>query len=171
MFSTVLLLCFTLVAAFTDLRWRKIYNWTTYPGMLTGLLVSTFEPDGIGWEESLWGFFVCGMIVIICFMCFPIGGGDVKLVGMLATFLGFEQGLECLLWTFVLGAGIALSVLIWQFGVLRLVARCGQQVWWLVRYQQWLPLSEEERAALQPRLRLALAALLAVLVVKFGGMH
>lgn len=171
MLSTVLLLSFALVAAYTDLRWRKIYNWTTYPGMLAGLFVSAFEPGGIGFEDSLSGLFVCGTIVVICFMCFPIGGGDVKLIGMLATFLGFEQGLECLLWTFVLGAGIAFSVLIWQFGVLQLAARCGQRTWWLVRYQQWLPLSEEEQKALQPRLRLALAALLAVLIVKFGGVH
>ena len=25
------------VATFTDLKWRKIFNWLTYPGMLAGL--------------------------------------------------------------------------------------------------------------------------------------
>jgi prepilin peptidase CpaA len=171
MISTVLLLCFTLVAAVTDLRWRKIYNWNTYTGMLVGLLVSATEPDGIGWEDSLWGFLFCGMVVLSCFLFFPIGGGDVKLIAMLATFLGFERGLECLLWTFVLGAAVALSILIWQFGVLRLIGRCLKQVWWLIRYQQWLPLSETERKSLEPRLRLGLTAFLAVLIVKFGGFH
>lgn len=172
MISTVLLLCFTFVAAVTDLYWRKIYNWNTYSGILVGLLVSAWEPDGIGWEDSLWGFLVCGMLVVSCYMFFPVGGvggGDVKLIAMLATFLGFERGLECLLWTFVLGAGLALSVLVWQFGVLRLISRCGVQIWWLLRYRHWLPLPAAERKALEPQLRLGLTAFLAVLIVKFGG--
>ncbi|MDB5386391.1 MAG: Type prepilin peptidase TadV/CpaA [Planctomycetaceae bacterium] len=171
MISTVLLLCFTLVAAITDLCWRKIYNWNTYTGILVGLLVSALEPDGIGWEDSLWGFLVCGLVVVSCFLFFPVGGGDVKLIAMMATFLGFEQGLECLLWTFVLGAGMALSILIWRFGVFRLIGRSVKQIWWLVRYQQWLVLSENERKALEPRLRLGLTAFVAVLIVKFGGIH
>jgi len=169
--STALLLGFTLAAAITDVLWRKIYNWNTYTGILVGFLVSAWQPDGIGWEDSLWGFLVCGSIVLSCFLFFKIGGGDVKLTVMMATFLGFERSLECLLWTFVLGAGLALCLLIWQFGVLRLAARCLKQVWWLVRFGQWLPLSPEEHKALQPQLRLGVTAFIAVLIVKFGGIH
>lgn len=169
--STALLLSFTLVAAITDFCWRKIYNWNTYTGMVVGFLVSAWQPDGIGLEDSLWGFAVCSSIVVSCFLFFNIGGGDVKLIAMMATFLGFERSLECLLWTFVLGAGLALSLLIWQFGVLRLLGRCVKQGWWLIRYGHWLSLTDEERKVLQPQLRLALTAFIAVLIVKFGGIQ
>lgn len=169
--ATALLLGLTLTAALTDLSYRKIYNWNTYTGIIIGFLVSAFQPGGIGLEDSLWGFLVCSAVVISCYLFFPIGGGDVKLIAMMATFLGFEQSLECLLWTFVLGAGMALSLLIWQFGVLRLISRSLKQVWWLLRYHHWLSLSAEERNILKPQLRLGLTAFIAVLIVKFSGFH
>ena len=168
MVSTVLLLGFSLTAAVTDFRWRKIYNWTTYPGILTGLLVSAIEPNGIGWEESLLGVVGCGLVMVFCFLCFPMGAGDVKLITMLSAFLGWHSGLECMLWTFVLGAALGQVVLIWRFGVLRLLSRFGRQMWWLVVYRHWLPLSPEDRAVLQARLHLAPAALVAVVFVKFN---
>lgn len=169
MVSTVLLLAFTLIAAVTDGWKQRIYNWTTFPGMLTGVLVSTLEPEGIGWEESLLGFVGCGLIMVFCFLAFPaVGGGDVKLIAMQSTFLGWYHGLECMLWTFVLGSALAISVLIWRFGIVRLIRRGLQQVWWLVRYRSSSPLSSDERAALKSKLHLAPAAFLAAIIVRFS---
>lgn len=168
MVSTVLLLGFALAAAITDVCWKKIYNWTTYPGILTGFLVSAYEPHGIGWEESLLGIVGCGLIMVFCLLCFPMGAGDVKLITMLAAFLGWYHGLECMLWTFVLAAILALSIVIWKFGVWTLVLRGFKQIWFLGAYRQWLPLSAEERQALQPDMFLAPAALVAVTIVEFS---
>lgn len=171
MVSTVLLLGFALTAAVTDIWRHKIYNWTTYPGIVTGLVVSTFEPNGIGWEESLLGLVGCGLVMVFCFLSFPMGAGDVKLIAMLASFLGWYHGLECMLWSFVLGAALGLSMLIWKFGILRLLAWAARQVWWLVRYRIRLPLTAEEKEALKPHLFLAPAAFVAVILVKFSSMH
>ncbi len=171
MVSTALLLGFALAAAITDLCWKKIYNWTTYPGILAGFAVSALESQGIGWEESLLGIVGCGLIMVFCFLCFPLGGGDVKLITMLAAFLGWYHGLECMLWTFVLGAVLGLSMLIWKFGVLKLLGRVCKQIGWLGAYRQWLPLSVEDRQALEPQLFLAPAALVAVVIVKFSLAH
>jgi Flp pilus assembly protein protease CpaA len=169
MLSTILVLGFALTAAITDLWRKKIYNWTTYPGILTGLVVSAFEPQGIGWEDSLLGIVGCGLMMVFCFLCFPkFGGGDVKLITMLAAFLGWYHGLECMLWTFVLAAILGLSILIWRFGVLHLLGRMLKQIWWLGAYRQWLPLTQEDRQALEPELFLAPAALVAVVIVKFS---
>src|SRR6187200_3191916 len=101
MIATLVLLALTLTAAITDFRWHKIYNWTTYPGILAAFLISSWEPGGIGLEESLKGFFGCGLIMVTCLIFFRIGGGDVKLIAMLGAFLGFRLGLEAMLWTFV----------------------------------------------------------------------
>ena len=171
MVSTVLLLGFALTAAITDIWRQKIYNWTTYPGIVTGLIVSTFEPNGIGWEDSLLGFVGCGLVMVFCFLSFEMGAGDVKLIAMLAAFLGWYHGLECMLWSFVLGAALGLSILVWKFGVLRLLFRGARQLWWLARYRTWLPLSDDDRAALKPHLYLAPAAFVAVIIVRFSPLH
>jgi prepilin peptidase CpaA len=169
MVSTVLMLAFALTAAITDVWRQKIYNWTTLPGILTGLIVSTVEPNGIGWEESLLGLVGCGLVMVCCFVCFPaMGGGDVKLIAMLATFLGWYHGLECMLWSFVLGSGLGLSMLVWNVGIIKLLRWTGSQLWALIRYRTWLPLTAEQRAALAPKLFFAPAALVAAMIVRFS---
>ncbi len=89
---------------------------------------------------------------------------------MAASDLALEKGLPANLDAerFVLGAILALTVLIWKFGVLNLLARGWKQVWYLAAYRQWLPLSVEERQALEPNLHLAPAALAAIAIVEFS---
>ena len=61
--------------------------------------------------------------MIVCFVFFPgIGGGDVKLMAMVGALLGTYDGLEALLWTFVLAACFGLIVLVWRVGPLTTVS-------------------------------------------------
>ncbi|HLJ11186.1 MAG TPA: A24 family peptidase [Planctomycetaceae bacterium] len=169
--STVLLLGLTATAAVTDIVYHKIYNWTTYPGIAAALVVNYFEN---GWndhypglEDSLQGLAVCGGLMLVSYVLFSVGGGDVKLMAMLGAFLGLEKGLEALLWTFVLGAAAGLTVLIWRVGFFRLVGRSMRHVLLSLRLVSWLPLSEEERRQLQLPLYLARFAGMAVVIVTF----
>lgn len=168
MISTWLLLGLTLVAAVTDLRKNRIYNWTTYPGMLLGFAVSALEPGGIGLGESVWGFLCCGFLVLVCFVLFQIGGGDVKLMAMIGAFLGLQGGLLVLLWTCVLGSVIALGWLVWRVGAWRLATRAARRILWMLRLGSWMPLTDAERQQLQPRLSLGPAAFVSVVIVKFS---
>jgi prepilin peptidase CpaA len=181
---TILLLVLTTVAVFTDLRRHKIHNWTTYPGILAafalnalGDLLLRFDcvtPDrleSLGWISlwhSLGGFLLCGFLMLLCFVFFRIGGGDVKLMAMLGAFLGPQEGLESLLWTFIFGGCMGTILLIWRIGAWRLIARVFRQIVWSLRIFGWSPLSEEERTQLQAPLFLAPSALAAVIVVKCG---
>jgi prepilin peptidase CpaA len=169
--STVLLLLLTATAAVTDVVYHKIYNWTTYPGIVAALAVNYFKngwDDGTpGLADSLQGFFLCGGLMLVSYVLFNVGGGDVKLLAMLGAFLGPEHGLDALLWTFVLGAAAGLAVLIWRVGLFRLVAGVGRHVLLSLRVVNWLPLTESERAQLRPPLFLAPAAALAVVIVTF----
>jgi hypothetical protein len=61
----------------------------------------------------------------LCFVFFPTGGGDVKLLAMIGAFLGLHRGLETLLWTFVLGGATGLAILLWKLGPLSLLRRAG----------------------------------------------
>ncbi len=93
--------------------------------------------------------------MLLCFVLFKIGGGDVKLIAMLGALLGLEKGIEAMLWTFVLGGCMALVVLIWRVGPWRLIAGVFRHVVWTLRLGNWAPLTEAERAELQPPLFLA----------------
>jgi prepilin peptidase CpaA len=184
MLSTILLLGLMAVVVYTDVARHKIYNWTTYGGILAALalnglgdllvwrhVVSEEQMRAWGWIEfwpSLFGFLLCGGLMLVCFVFFRIGGGDVKMMAMLGAFLGPHGGLEALLWTFVLGGCAGVILLIWRVGAWRLVARVFHQIVWSLRIFGWSPLTEDERAQLQTRLFLAPSAMAAVLIVKFG---
>ena len=188
MLATVLLLGLLLVATVTDLLRHKIYNWTTYPGILSALclnavvdvggLVSSDARQGqlewwvgyVGFWQSLIGLLACGLLMLVCYVMLKIGGGDVKLMAMVGAFLGTEDwiAIEAMLWTFVLAMCLALIVLIWRVGPLPLVARTFRQVMWTLRLGWFSPLTEDERQQLQSPLFLAPCALAAVLIVRLS---
>lgn len=160
-----LLLAFLAVATVTDVRGHRIYNWTTYPGIVAGLVLNAALGGWAGLEESGLGLLVCGFVMLVCFVLFNVGGGDVKLIAMLGAFLGLERGITAMLWTFVLGAVMGMVILIWQFGFLSLAARAWRHLRLVVRARSWIPLSEEERRPLKRWLYLAPSALAAVVLV------
>ncbi len=180
MLGTILLLGLVLLATVTDLARHKIYNWTTYTGILLALGLSaagclTFagtrgapESLRVSFQQSLLGLLICGSVMLGCFVLFRVGGGDVKLIAMLGAFLGPEQGITAMLWTFVLGGCAGLVVLIWRVGPLRLVVRVLRQILWTLRLGRWNPLTPAERAQLQPPLFLAPSALAALVIVLFS---
>jgi prepilin peptidase CpaA len=184
MLATALLLGLLLVATATDLLRRKIYNWTTYSGILAALsLNAAVELGGLARTEagqrqleqslgyvgvwpSLIGLLACGFLMLVCYVMLKIGGGDVKLMAMLGAFLGPQDGIEAMLWTFVLGMCLALIVLIWRVGPLPLAARTLRHILWTLRLGRFSPLGQEERRELQSPLFLAPCALVAVLIVR-----
>lgn len=184
MLATALVMGFLVAATVTDLRTHKIYNWITYPGILTAwachaggsLLAAVGWADPqwlhrLGWvglADSLAGFAACGAVMLVCFVLFQVGGGDVKLMAMMGAMLGTERGILAMLWTLVLGACAALVVLIWRLGPGRLLRLALRQVLWVVRLGGLSPLSADERAELKPPLYLAPCGLGAVVIVQFS---
>lgn len=184
MLVTILLLALLAVAAGTDLTRHKIYNATTYPGMLAGLMVhglgsayAAFSPDSaetlarwgcVPLYASLAGWAICGFVMVACYVLFrKVGGGDVKLMAMIGALLGYEQGLMVMLWTFVFGACAGLMVLVWRVGPWSLTVRLLRQVKFIARIGGWGPLTDEERQQLQAPLFLAPCAFLAGVMVRF----
>ncbi len=175
MIATVALLVLMLSATITDIRWQKIYNSTTYSGMVAAFALAglasisgeeVFSQIKIG--DSLLGWLACGLLMLVCFVMFRVGGGDVKLLAMMGAFLGVEAGLQALLWTFVLGAAMVVVILIWKVGVWTLLGRTWRQVMTRMQWGKWEPLSADESQQLKSPLYLAPAALAAVLIVKFS---
>jgi prepilin peptidase CpaA len=172
MIALIVLLVLLVVAAWTDFRSHRIYNVTTYPGMLlavalnaAGLGMTSAGLDGVA--ESGVGFLACGLIMLFAFVLFDVGGGDVKLLAMIGCFLGLEDGIESLLWTFSLGFVAGISAVIWQHGVWNLLRGTAQHVWLVVKSRGWVPLTQTERKPLEHGLFLAPAALVAVAIVEW----
>jgi prepilin peptidase CpaA len=184
MISTLLLVVLVVIAATTDAARHRIYNWTTYPGILAGLLIaaggalferlapavaSEWQPL-IGWlplSDALAGFLVCGLLMVVCFVFFPTGGGDVKLLAMVGALVGLEKGLEVLLWTFIFGGCLGLTVLIWRVGPFLLLKRAWQLLIGLVTLGTVLRPPPQEKHELQLPVFLgpcAAAALAAALI-------
>ncbi len=159
------LLLLLAAATVTDVLRHRIYNWQTYPGILLGIALNTVHGGWSGLQESVAGFLVCGLIMLVCFVFFDMGGGDLKLVAMMGAFLGLHVGFEAMLWTFVIGSIMGLAILIWKFGAGRLVLGTLRHLWLVVRTGGWVPLEPQEREPLRRWLFLAPAALLAVLVM------
>jgi prepilin peptidase CpaA len=188
MVLTVLLLGLLTVAAATDALYHRIYNWTTYPGILAALAInglatawaarwaagSGADPRSfctwLGWIDvwdSFFGFLVCGGVLLVCFVFFRLGGGDVKLMAMMGAFVGVNQGVIAMLWTFVLGGCTGVIVLVWRVGPLRLAAAVFRHLLWTIRLGRVGPLTPQQRAQLQPPLFLAPSALAAAVIVQF----
>lgn len=159
------LLALLAVAAGTDLMWQKIPNWVTYPGCLLGLALRGLLGGWPAAEDGIRGLVLCGGIMLLCFVMFQLGGGDLKLVAMMGAFLGWERGIEALLWTFVLGGVLGVAWLIWQIGVFRILTATFRQMSRIWNARGWVPLTAEERRPLQQQLFLAPAGLLAAVIV------
>src|ERR1700688_3094265 len=76
------------VAGWSDLRWRRIPNWVTVPGLLVGVTANTVLSGRAGLKSSLLGAGL-GLLLLLPFVLLrSLGAGDWKLAGALGAFVG-----------------------------------------------------------------------------------
>lgn len=190
MVNTGLLFLFLTMAVVTDVRENKIYNWTTYPGILVAFVAATvawlvppeqffsspqvahywigFPPHNeYGVDSTVLGFFACGAIMVVCFVLFRggVGGGDVKLVAMMGAFFGLYRGLEAMIWTFVLAAVATLLLLIWRVGPIGMSIYAWEKFKAIFRLGGESQLTDEEKKQFKNRLYIAPSAMAAAFIV------
>jgi prepilin peptidase CpaA len=162
------------VGAVIDARTGHLPNWLTL-GALGAAPVMWFvlgvQAEGVRTGvallgTSLLGALLCAVGPAVAFFRGGLGGGDVKLLAMVGAFLGVEQGLEALLWTFVLGGCLGLITLIWQVGAWELARRTGRYLLALVKVGPTPP-PESDRRLLQAKLYLGPCAPVAIAIVVF----
>ena len=93
----------------TDINTCLIPDMVTYPGMAMGLILSLFIP-GISFLRSIVGLLVCGGVVYLLAWASRggMGGGDIKLMGMMGAFLGWDAGLLALFVGALLGSVVGI---------------------------------------------------------------
>ena len=124
-FSGAMLVLFVI-----DLRHRILPNVITIPGVVVGLAASVFvEP---GWIDALLGAAVgSGALLAISEAYYRIRGeeglgmGDVKMLGMIGAFLGWQLMLVTLLLASLLGSLVGLAVMALRRGASRYALPLG----------------------------------------------
>jgi prepilin peptidase CpaA len=106
------------VACVTDVRFRKVPNWLTASAVLAGLSGHVIAPGGQGLVAAALGMAV-GLAVFFPFFALGgMGGGDVKLMAALGTWIGWSAIIWTALYGAVAGGVLGLAVALAQ-GYLR----------------------------------------------------
>ena len=112
-FINIILLFLLLVASIIDLRTRLIPNFITVPGVLLGLLLTTLT-GRLSFIQALMGIFIPGFIMLLIALISKggMGGGDVKLLATIGSFLGWRMALFSLFWGSVVGSLVSIFLII-----------------------------------------------------------
>jgi prepilin peptidase CpaA len=107
---TGVLVALLIVAGVIDYRTYRIPNWLTLSGAVFGLLYSTLAStvhQGFWW--SLGGLALGFLMMLPMYALKVMGAGDVKLMAMVGTFLGYTGTPLAILCTFIAGGVAALG--------------------------------------------------------------
>ena len=114
-FIWMLTLALTFLAALLDWRSRRIPNWLTVPGLLSGVLIHALIG---GWHGTLFALEGAGLALLILLplvMLRALGAGDWKLMGAVGAFVGPVMFLFVLLGS-IFASGIMAVVQVLRMG-------------------------------------------------------
>lgn len=119
----------TLIAVYTDCRWRIIKNSLTLPAIILGLLLHTLGNGWSGLIFSVFGLVVGAGLMFIPFALGQMGAGDVKLMGALGSLLGGYAVLNVFLYTTIVGGVLALGFAFYHKDMMQTF----KKVWLLIK--------------------------------------
>jgi prepilin peptidase CpaA len=99
-----------LVACVTDLRSRRIPNVLTFGAAAAGLVYGGVTGGWSGFGGAALGWLIGAAAFIVPFALGGLGGGDVKLLGALGTWLGPTGAIWVALYTGLAGGVMAVAV-------------------------------------------------------------
>ncbi len=131
-------LCAALFAAsWVDLDCRIIPDVISLPGVVAGFAAASLLMPDVGWKDSLLGIALGGGVLFAAGELYRwlrgkegMGMGDVKLLAMIGSFLGWQGMLFTLFFGSCLGAvgGIILHLLDWQPGSAEIRAQAAEGI-------------------------------------------
>ncbi len=97
-------------SVYTDVKYGKIFNKLTFPFFFLGFIYNVFFKGLSGFVSSFMGFLIAFVPFFIFFQLGGVGGGDVKLLAGVGSWLGYPLILWVIFFTAV--AGLILSVVV-----------------------------------------------------------
>ncbi len=113
---TVALIAVLLLSALTDIRWQRVPNWITFPGMAGAVILHTAFHGQQGLLFSLKGIGMGLGLLLVFYVLGGMGAGDVKLLGAVGGFVGPDGVLSAFLMTALLGGIYAVALLLMHWG-------------------------------------------------------
>jgi prepilin peptidase CpaA len=120
-----LLLSLLVVAAWHDIRSRRIPNALVFSGAVAGILLNTLLPQqmgGLGVFDSLAGLGLGLVLLLPLYLLRAMGAGDVKLMAMTGAFLG-ANGVTGAFMCVLLAGGLLALAMGWHQGKLSTLLR------------------------------------------------
>ncbi|MEW6558222.1 MAG: A24 family peptidase [Elusimicrobiota bacterium] len=114
MLLDTILLIFLSISIYTDIKYRKIYNFITFPAVILGLGFNFFYSGLPGLKDSLAGFAAGFLFLFIFYLLGGIGAGDVKFMAAVGSLKGFEFVVRGGFYGAILGGIVAIIVLFFR---------------------------------------------------------
>jgi prepilin peptidase CpaA len=108
----VVALTFTIVAAWSDFRTRRIPNWLTVSGAITGVALNVVVAGSHGAKLSLEGMTLALGLMLPLVLLRGMGAGDWKLMGAVGAMMGWRPMIFVLLLSFLTSGLMAVSQMI-----------------------------------------------------------
>jgi prepilin peptidase CpaA len=123
------------IAAWTDLRSRRIPNWLTVPGLVVGVVANVVLTGWGGLRTSLLGASL-GLALLLPFVLLrSLGAGDWKLAGALGAFTGPGTLVNLLLGSVLVAGIMALVLIIYKGRLIQTVRNIGHILVSLVTFR------------------------------------
>lgn len=108
----IVLMCTVAVAAFYDIRVRRIPNWLVLAGLVAGVGLNTFLFEWAGLLFSLAGLGLAFLVYFPLYLLRGMGAGDVKLMAAIGSMVGWRDWLGIFIITAILGGIAAIALLV-----------------------------------------------------------
>lgn len=108
----LILLAVVSIAAFTDIKSRRIPNWLVLTGLLLGIALNWFLFGWGGLKSSLLGAAVGFGIYFAFYLLHAMSAGDVKLMAAIGSLVGPQFWIAIFFFTAVSGGIIAVGLLL-----------------------------------------------------------
>lgn len=120
------------VAAVYDLRFRRIPNWLTLCGWLSGIGLQTYQRGWPGAQDALLGSLLGFGVYCLLFALRAMGGGDVKLMAAVGAFTGPREWFVVFVLASLIGGVIALVAVLTKGELVRVARNIATVVWEVV---------------------------------------
>ena len=124
--QNVLLLLISFTGCIYDFKFRKIPNWLTFGGFFLAIIFNSFKFGLSGAINSLLGFLVGVLLLLIPYLMGGMGAGDVKLLGAVGAIVGFKKVVLIFFYSAVCGLFLGIIWILFTPGHLKFLLKTGQ---------------------------------------------